>query len=307
LAIRLALVVVASFGACRDAPRPPAPAVSVSEAAAHDAPIAEPIEEVVRIPLPDHAGMTLEGTVFRPSGRGPFPLVVMNHGAIGKRDPAPRWRPVEQARWFVSRGFVVAIPMRRGNAGSDGDWAEGYGPCAAADYTNADIESASDVRAAVTFMAARPYVDGHHVVLHGMSAGGYAVLALASTSPRWAGVDIVGVMSFAGGRGSLSDDGGMTRHNCAPDALVAAAEGFGRTMSVPSLWLYAANDHFFPPTLARRMFDAFSAHAPDDKTFVALPPFGVEGHAIGWQAAAIPLWESPVARFLERLGLITRR
>ena len=282
--------------ACRSGPAvQPAP-----DATAHEAAIAEPIEEVVRVPLPDHPGMTLEATIFRPEGDGRFPLLVMNHGAIGKRDPAPRWRPVEQARWFVARGFVVAVPMRRGNAGSDGEWAEGYGPCEAADYTRANLESASDVRAAVTFMAARPYVDGHRVVLHGMSAGGDAVLALASATPSWPGVSIVGVMSFAGGRGSLSSDGGATRHNCAPDALVSAVAGFGRTMRVPSLWLYAENDHFFPPPLARRMFDAF---ASPSATFVALPAFGDEGHAIGWLASAIPLWDAPVTEFLRRLGL----
>jgi dienelactone hydrolase len=259
-------------------------------------------EEVVRIPLAEHPGMTLEGTVFRPAGAGPFPLVVMNHGAIGKRDPAPRWRPVEIARWFVSRGFVVAVPMRRGNAGSDGDWAEGYGPCESADYANANRESASDIRAAVTFMARRPYVDARRVVLHGMSAGGFAVLALASATPTWDGVHIVAVIDFAGGRGSLTDDGGRTRHNCAPDALIASAARFGETMSVPALWLYSENDHFFPPPLAHRMFDAYAGHARD-ASFVALPPFAHEGHTIGGQGAAIPLWENDVARFLARLGL----
>ena len=129
----------------------------------------------------------------------------MNHGAIGKRDPAPRWRPVEIAQWFVSRGLVVAVPMRRGNAGSGGYFAEGYGPCESADYSNANRESASDIRAAMNFMAKRADVDAHHVVLHGMSAGGFAVLALAS-APQKDPPRIVGVLNFAGGRGSLSND-----------------------------------------------------------------------------------------------------
>jgi dienelactone hydrolase len=257
-------------------------------------------EEVVRVPLGEHPGMTLETTIFRPLGPGPFPLVVMNHGAIGRRDPAPRWRPVDHARWFVSRGFVVAVPMRRGNAGSDGNWAEGYGPCETADFTNANLESASDIRAAVKFMARRPYVDAHRVVLHGMSAGGLAVLALASTTPEWDGVSIVGVLNFAGGRGSLSSDGGETRHNCAPETLVATVGRFGETISIPTLWLYAENDKFFPPSLAHRMFDAFSAHGARG-AFVELPAFAREGHSIAWESAAIPLWQGQVARFLETI------
>ncbi len=270
-----------------------------------------PSEEVLRIPLEEHPDITLETTVFRPAGAGPFPLVVMNHGAIGKRDPAPRWRPVEIAQWFESRGFIVAVPMRRGNAGSGGDWAEGYGPCESADYTNANRESASDVRAAVDFMAKRSDVDAHHVVLHGMSAGGFAALALASMAhDEKEKARIVGVLNFAGGRGSLSNerprghdenDGGVTRHNCSPDALVASAARFGDTITVPTLWLYAENDHFFPPPLAHRMFDAFSAHGRD-ASFVALPAFAREGHSIGWEAGAIPLWEHDVAQFLARVS-----
>jgi dienelactone hydrolase len=242
--------------------------------------------------------MTLEATMFRPDGAGPFPLVVLDHGAIGKRDPAPRWRPLAHARWFVSRGFVVLVPMRRGNAASDGDWAEGYGACDQADYTNADTESASDIRAAVELAATKPWVDRDRILLHGYSAGGMAALALASTSPR----GVVGVLNFAGGRGSLSSDGGATRHNCSPDALVAAFSAIGHTTHVPALFLYADNDKFFPPPLAAQLFDAFHAGDPTS-SFVKLPAFADEGHSIGWSENAIPSWSAIVDAFLHDLRL----
>jgi hypothetical protein len=52
-------------------------------------------------------------TVFRPSGTGPFPLVVMNHGTT--QDPIQRqYFPLLEfeaaALWFVRQGFVVAAP-----------------------------------------------------------------------------------------------------------------------------------------------------------------------------------------------------
>jgi len=227
-----------------------------------------------------------------------LPLVVINHGSIGKRDPSPRWRPMVLVQWFVSRGFVVAVPMRRGHASSDGEWAEGYGPCATADYTNANLEAASDIRAAVTFMATRPNVDAKHTLLVGVSTGGFSVLALASASPQWEGVNILGAIDFAGGRGSLLSDGDVTRHNCAPDALVGAAAGFGQRMTIPTLWLYAENDRYFPPPLARQMFAEFSARNSLG-TFVQLPPFGVEGHA-AWQSST---WEGDVTQFIDRIGV----
>src|SRR5262249_22764018 len=100
--------------------------------------------------------LRLEATAFHPDGAGPFPLVVINHGsprtAADRR--APRWRPVEQSRWFVSRGYAVIIPMRRGYACSQGDWAEGYGSCTTPDYFDAGLESARDIRATLDFMTA---------------------------------------------------------------------------------------------------------------------------------------------------------
>ena len=71
----------------------------------------------------------LEGTTYRPNGKGPFPLAVLNHGgprSAGDRRNA-RERYAQQSAWFLARGFAVVIPMRRGYAGSEGDWAEGGG------------------------------------------------------------------------------------------------------------------------------------------------------------------------------------
>jgi dienelactone hydrolase len=293
------IVVVAVAAGCRREVALDSAPVSASASVVAPAPAAPALhEEVVRIPLPLHPPMTLEATIFRPDGAGPFPLVILDHGAIGKRDPAPRWRPLAHARWFVSRGFVVLVPMRRGNAASDGDWAEGYGPCESADYTRANSESASDIRAALEFATAKPYVDRDRVLLHGYSAGGLAALALAGTSPP----GVVGVLNFAGGRGSLTDDGGATRHNCSPSALVAAFSTIGHATHVPVLFLYGENDRFFPPPLAARLFDAFHAGDPAS-SFVKLPAFAHEGHLIGRRDDAIPLWSDAVDAFLHQLKL----
>ncbi|HMB75630.1 MAG TPA: hypothetical protein VKN76_04485, partial [Kiloniellaceae bacterium] len=52
---------------------------------------------------------------------------------------------------------------------------------------------------------------------------------------------------------------GRLDNNCSPERLVAAAAGFGRTARVPTLWLYAENDSYFPPDLSRRMATAYTA------------------------------------------------
>ena len=66
-------------------------------------------------------GIELETTVYRPPGEGPFPLVVINHGkSFGDSRFQPRSRYPLAALEFVRRGYVVAIPMRRGFSKSGG-------------------------------------------------------------------------------------------------------------------------------------------------------------------------------------------
>src|SRR4051812_47660968 len=63
----------------------------------------------------------LETTVFRPSGPGPFPLVVINHGkSAGNPALQERARFLAASREFVRRGYAVALPMRSGFSKSSG-------------------------------------------------------------------------------------------------------------------------------------------------------------------------------------------
>ena len=105
------------------------------------------------------------------------------------------------------------------------------------------------------------------------------------------------VINFAGGRGGGHPQVG----NCAPQRLVDAAARYGSTASIPTLWLYAANDSFFGPDLARKMSDAF-VRAGGRAEYVALPAFGGDGHGVFRSADARALWQSPVEAFLGTLG-----
>jgi pimeloyl-ACP methyl ester carboxylesterase len=68
--------------------------------------------------------------VYRPGGDGPFPTLVFNHGSTGTgRDPARFGRPIDfpqLAAFFVSRGWAVVMPARRGRGGSEGEYDEGF-------------------------------------------------------------------------------------------------------------------------------------------------------------------------------------
>ena len=65
--------------------------------------------------------VTLEATLYRPDGPGPFPLVIINHGKeSGDPKFQRRYRPTRAARYFLQRGYVVVAPMRQGFSKSGG-------------------------------------------------------------------------------------------------------------------------------------------------------------------------------------------
>jgi hypothetical protein len=76
---------------------------------------------------------------------------------------------------------------------------------------------------------------------------------------------------------------------------VAAAGTFGATARIPSLWLYAANDTYFPPDLSGRMADAYR-NAGGTIEYHLLPAISGEGHALIAQQAA---WAPYVDAFLK--------
>ncbi|MGX1790522.1 alpha/beta hydrolase family protein [Bosea sp. NPDC055332] len=235
--------------------------------------------------------------VHRPQGAGPFPVLVLSHGS--PRDAAGRAEfgkgtLAAVARHFTARGVMVAVPIRRGYGAEGGAWAEGYGACDRADFYSAGLNSARDVRAAVDAVLSRPDADRRRVVLMGVSAGGWGSIAAASQSVP----GLLGVVNFAGGRGSLK-----AGEVCSPDALVSAAARFGSGSGAPQLWLYSSNDRFFGPEIAGRLHRAFQ-EAGGRAEFVAAPPFGEDGHRY---IRAIDQWRGKVDGFLAAVGFIGRR
>jgi dipeptidyl aminopeptidase/acylaminoacyl peptidase len=131
-------------------------------------------ERVLRIPMSlsrpsDAPRFTLEATLYRPAGPGPFPLVVISHGTPrdSRQRAGPRLRYNAQSWKFVSMGFAVVIPMRRGYGHSEGEYAEGDGPCNCSQFYEAGLESARDLKATMDYVSTLPGIDTHRLVLVG--------------------------------------------------------------------------------------------------------------------------------------------
>jgi dienelactone hydrolase len=237
-------------------------------------------------------GLLMRATLYRPSGGGPFPLAIINHGSeqsANARALAPLPSFPTATAWFLAHGYAVLIPERPGHGKTGGRYLEDQGSCNAADYVAAGNGAADSIAAAIAYMHVSPAILPTGVVLIGNSAGAWGALALAARQPP----NIRAVIDFAGGRGG--HNGGRPLSNCSPDRLVAAAATFGKTSKIPTLWLYAANDTYFPPDLSGRMAEAYR-NAGGNVDYRLLPAISGEGHALIANQAA---WAPSVEAFLK--------
>lgn len=251
-------------------------------------------------------GVPLRATVFRPADTAPMPwgvrpgegrpMAVINHGTsewtrMAVSMPVYYWL----SRWLVDRGFVVVLPQRRGHGATGGELVEAKGTCADPDHYASGRLAAADIAAAVRYMHEQPFVSPADTVVVGISSGGWASLALAGMPVE----GVRGVVSFAGGRGGHA--WGRPGAICGEERLIEAAGRYGRSAQMPSLWLYAGNDTYFGPDLARTLHGAFTG-AGGKADLHVFPNYGSDGHTLADDQAGWRLWGDAVRAFLARIG-----
>jgi dipeptidyl aminopeptidase/acylaminoacyl peptidase len=124
-------------------------------------------------------GVYVAMVVRKPRGEGPFPALIMFHGAPGGRgmEQLIGWSRGEPGGpvWerFLQEGFVVAVADYRG-----GDWSTMNVPSTGAYATAID-----DGLAVIEHVKSLPYVDASRVSLYGVSLGGNLVAYLVSKVP----------------------------------------------------------------------------------------------------------------------------
>jgi dienelactone hydrolase len=248
-------------------------------------------ERVMMLPVTQHGNQfQFETTIYQPPGSGPFPLLLMNHGKErGSPSHQKRDRFLAMSREFVSRGYAVVVPMRKGFSQSSGSYSD-YG-CNMKDNGQ---QQADDVLAVLDAIVSQPWVDKDRIIVAGQSYGGLATMAFGTR--RYPGVR--GLLNFAGG---LRIDGGKCDWK---SALVTAFASYGAATSLPSLWFYGENDSFFDQPLAQRLQQAYQA-AGGPSQLIAYGPFKNDAHGMVGSRDGVAVWLPEVERFLKGIGMPT--
>ena len=179
--------------------------------------------------------VSLEVTLFKPDGAGPFPVVVINHGkaAMNNRLQA-RSRYPAVTREFLMRGYAVVLPMRQGFSHSGGA-AVGEG-CNIAGNGEAQ---ADDLIAITNWLKTQSWADSQRMAMMGQSHGGLTTLAYAQQPDE----AYKAFVNFAGG---LMWTSGSCQWQ---ENLRRAFGSYGAKTRTPSLWFYGANDKNHSSTL----------------------------------------------------------
>ncbi len=235
-------------------------------------------------------------TIYRPSGEGPFPLVIFNHGRAtsDKRAAQGRYRPEHAARYLVAKGFVVLAPTRIGYWETYGDFdPEQSGPCNARRLAPMSTAASDQVLAAVDYAGTQDFIDTSRWIVMGQSVGGLTAIATVARHPP----GLLGGINFAGGTGG--DPVKSPGRPCSPAQLARHWGGLARHATVPMQWLYWQNDKYWGEEIPRTWHKAW-IDGGGRADFVSFPPVGDDGHTGLTQD--MQHWLPVVDAFLVKLG-----
>jgi dienelactone hydrolase len=246
--------------------------------------------------------------LFKPDGDGPFPVVLFSHGRAG--DAAGRSKltqPVSkgQVRYWIAHGFAVLAPIRPGYGATGGSDVENSGavfstpPCVGRpDFTSVAAAGERATLSALAWLRNQSWAKPDRIVLVGQSVGGLVTVATASHEPQ----GVIGYVNFAGGSGGNPDR--SPGRSCEPEELTALYGEFGRTTTIPNMWIYSQNDQYWGEQMPVLWHEAFArnAKAPQaSTTFIHAPPVpDGDGHGLSRHSQA--LWAPYLDSFLSSLG-----
>ena len=220
-------------------------------------------------------GATVSGELLVPTGEGPFPALVLNHGYI---DPAVytlgRGMSREQ-EWFASNGFVVLHTDYRGHAGSDP--VDEVGRETRLVYTR-------DAIGAVRALEQEPYVDAERLGMVGRSMGGGVTYNALVAVPDLVDAAVV----FAPVSSSFVDNLRQFTEPNRPEGARAFYDRFGTPQESPGFYRALSSRTFFdrvraPVLIPHGSADDTCPPAWSRRTQTLLRRAGADSTLVEWQ------------------------
>ncbi len=230
------------------------------------------------------AGLQLHGFLWKPSGNGPFPAVLWNHGS----EKLPGSQPT-LAGFYTAHSYVFFVPHRRGQGRSPGAYIQdevAQAPPAerGARMIELQDEEVQDVVAALAFLKSQPFVDAGRIAIAGCSYGGIQTLLAGERD-----LGVKALLPFA--PGAMAWD----RNPLLSSRLRRAVD----RAAAPVFLLQAQNDYSLGPIHALTQ-EANKKHKDfQSKTYPAYGRTNQDGHW-GFCSTGTDVWGNDVLEFLGR-------
>ena len=242
----------------------------------------------------DDKPVRLHMVVHQPQGDGPFPMFVFNHGSTGWGKYPSKFQKVDPfmpvAQLFVSRGWMVAIPYRRGRGWSDGLYDEGFQTPRSRGYSCDDIvttkgfkRALTDVDASMELLTENFDIDESRIVIGGVSRGGILSVGFAGQYPERV-------------RGVVNIVGGWLGEGCRTASRVnRKLASTGSKFEHPMVWIYGGKDDYYSLKHTKGVFGEFQNHGGQGE-FVTFDNYG---HDLIWNMSD---WKQTVRDYMISLG-----
>jgi dienelactone hydrolase len=222
------------------------------------------------------AGPQISGWLYRPSGAGPFPAIVLAHTCAGVQPHTDVWGK-RLAEW----GYVVVAPDSFGPRGVTSVCAHGT--------TVSGTARVADVAGAIDYLNAQPFVRKNDIGLIGHSHGGWTVMRAAQKSFGLANRGLRAAVAY----------------------YPSCSAAFDTDVSVPLLILIGDRDDWTPADNCRRM-QAAGFTRPDLVQIAYYPNAyhsfdskvaarNAYGHHLAYDSVAAPDAEARTQSFFDKL------
>jgi len=181
----------------------------------------------------------IEGKLYKPDGRGPFPALVLLHGCQGVVRQTQTW-----AHWLRERGYVALVTDSFGPRNDPAD-------CKGGDDSGPSTARFDDAIGALRYLQAQPFVIPDRVASFGWSQGGLFAMSVINGP----------TLERARARGVTLPRAGYA---AAIAMYPGGCEAYVKELVIrPLLLLIGGADNWTPPQYCREMTAAMKARGAD--------------------------------------------